>query len=59
MVHDRPGRKQLTAALARLAGIKGGRARAKKLSAEQRSDIAKKAAAARWFGHVARVKSGW
>ena len=31
-------------ALARLAGIKGGRARAKKLSAEKRSEIAKKAA---------------
>ncbi|SRR6185295_14056265 len=35
-------------ALARLAGIKGGRARAKKLSAEKRSEIAKKAATTRW-----------
>lgn len=32
----------------RLGGIKGGAARAEKLSAEQRSEIARKAAAARW-----------
>jgi len=31
-------------------GLKGGAARAKKLTAEQRSEIAKKAAKARW-GH--------
>jgi hypothetical protein len=35
-------------ALARLGGLKGGKARAKKLSAKERSDIAKKAAAMRW-----------
>lgn len=35
-------------ALARLGGLKGGTARAKKLSAKERSDIAKKAAAVRW-----------
>ena len=35
-------------ALGRLGGLKGGRARAKKLSPEQRSEIAKKAARARW-----------
>lgn len=34
--------------LGRRGGLKGGRARAKKLTAEQRSEIAKKAAAARW-----------
>lgn len=32
----------------RLGGLKGGKARAKKLSAQRRSEIAKKAAAARW-----------
>ena len=32
----------------RLGGLKGGKARAKKLSAKRRSEIAKKAAAARW-----------
>ena len=36
------------AALGRLGGLKGGPARAKKLSPKKRSDIAKKAAAARW-----------
>ena len=35
-------------ALGRLGGLKGGKARAKKLSSRRRSEIAKKAAAARW-----------
>lgn len=34
--------------LGRLGGLKGGKARAKKLSARRRSEIARKAAAARW-----------
>ena len=34
--------------LGRRGGLKGGKARAMKLSAEQRSDIAQKAATARW-----------
>lgn len=34
--------------LGRLGGLKGGKARAKKLTKEQRSEIAKKAAQARW-----------
>ena len=34
--------------LGRRGGLKGGLARAKKLSPEQRSEIAKKAARARW-----------
>ena len=33
---------------AKALGAKGGKARAEKLTAEQRSEIAKKAAAARW-----------
>lgn len=37
-------------ALGRLGGLKGGKARAKKLSAKRRYEIAKKAAAARWRG---------
>ena len=36
--------------LGRLGGLKGGKARAKALSAKRRSEIAKKAAAVRW-GH--------
>lgn len=35
-------------ALGRLGGLKGGRARANKISAKQRKDIAQKAAKARW-----------
>ncbi len=35
-------------ALGRLGGLVGGKARASKLTAEQRSEIAKKAAAKRW-----------
>jgi hypothetical protein len=35
-------------ALGRLGGVKGGKARAEKLTPEQRKEIAKKAAMARW-----------
>ena len=35
-------------ALGRLGGLKGGKARAKKLTPEQRSEAARKAARARW-----------
>ena len=35
-------------ALGRLGGLKGGRARADKLAPKRRSEIAKKAALARW-----------
>jgi hypothetical protein len=35
-------------ALGRLGGLKGGKARAKKLTSEQRTDIAIKAANTRW-----------
>lgn len=35
-------------ALGRLGGLKGGKARAEKLTPEQRKEIAKKAAKARW-----------
>ena len=39
-------------ALGRLGGKKGGKARAKALSADQRSKIAQKAAKARWASNV-------
>jgi hypothetical protein len=42
------GKNPAAVALGRLGGQKGGKARAKSLTAEQRSDIAKKAAAKRW-----------
>jgi len=35
-------------ALGRLGGLKGGKVRAEKLSSERKSEIAKKAAKARW-----------
>ncbi len=40
--------KSAAAMLGRKGGLKGGIARAAKLSPKRRSDIAKKAAAARW-----------
>jgi hypothetical protein len=42
------GKNPAAVALGRLGGLKGGKARAEKLSVEQRSEIAKKAAAIRW-----------
>lgn len=36
--------------LGRLGGLKGGKARAEKLSQERRTEIARKAAAKRWHG---------
>jgi hypothetical protein len=38
--------------LGHLGGLKGGRARMAKLSAKERSDIAKKAAKARWAKNI-------
>jgi hypothetical protein len=42
------GKDPAAVELGRRGGLKGGKARAKKLSAKQRSEIAKKAAATRW-----------
>jgi len=42
------GKNPNAVALGRLGGLKGGKARASKLSPEQRKDIAKKAAQKRW-----------
>ncbi len=50
-VEDKPedeGKNPHAVALGRLGGQKGGKARAASLSAEERSQIAKRAAAARW-----------
>lgn len=41
-------RDPLAVELGRRGGLKGGKARAAKLTAEQRSEIARKAAAKRW-----------
>ncbi len=42
------GKDPAAVALGRKGGLKGGAARAAKLSAEERSEIARKAARARW-----------
>jgi hypothetical protein len=44
------GKNPAAVELGRRGGLKGGKARAEKLSARRRSQIAKKAAAARWEG---------
>ena len=41
-------KNQAAVELGRLGGLKGGKARAKKLTPEQRSEIARKAARKRW-----------
>ena len=53
--NDKPAKKKVppaknpaAVALGRLGGLKGGNARAKKLTPKQRSFIAKKAADSRW-----------
>lgn len=45
---EKPEKNPAAVALGRLGGMKGGKARAEKLTPEQRSEIAKKAARARW-----------
>lgn len=43
-----PTKNPHAVALGRLGGLKGGKARAKKLTKKQRQEIARKAAKARW-----------
>jgi hypothetical protein len=45
---QKPEKNPAAVALGRLGGLKGGRARADKLSSKKRKEIAKKAAEARW-----------
>jgi hypothetical protein len=44
------GKDPAAVALGRRGGLKGGKARAAKMTAEQRSEAARKAAQARWQG---------
>jgi hypothetical protein len=44
----KPEKNPAAVLLGRLGGLKGGKARAEKLSKKKRSDIAKRAAQARW-----------
>lgn len=45
---EKPVKNPAAVALGRQGGLKGGAARAAKLTPEQRSEIARRAAAARW-----------
>jgi hypothetical protein len=45
---SKPEKNPAAVALGRLGGLKGGQARAKKLSAKRRKEIARKAANTRW-----------
>ncbi len=51
------GKNPAAVELGRLGGQKGGRARAKALSPAQRSEISRKAAAARWAKPEAEIVS--
>jgi hypothetical protein len=46
-----PEKNPAAVALGRLGGLKGGKARAEKLSDERRKEIAKRAAEIRWSSH--------
>jgi len=48
------GKNPHAVALGRLGGLKGGKARAKKLTPKQRKDIARKAAEKRWAAKTDR-----
>lgn len=52
------GKNPHAAALGRLGGQKGGPARAMKLSASRRSEIARQAAQARWHGKQDESEGG-
>ena len=52
------GKNPHAVALGRLGGKKGGKARAAKLTSEERRDIAKKAAAARWGKSSSEIENG-
>jgi hypothetical protein len=52
---EQPEKNKAAQELGRLGGLKGGKARAEKLTPEQRSEIAKKAAQARWKGFSDKI----
>lgn len=55
---QQPAKNPHAQALGKLGGLKGGKARAAKLSAKKRSEIAKKAAAARWGKKLDQATGG-
>lgn len=57
-VFDEEAKSAVAAFLGRLGGLKGGPARAAKLTPERRSEIARKAVAARWAKARGESESG-
>jgi hypothetical protein len=53
---ETPAKDPAAVALGRKGGLKGGKARAEKLSPEQRAEIARLAAKARWASRPESVK---
>jgi hypothetical protein len=51
------GKNPAAVELGRQGGLKGGRARAEKLTPEQRSEIARKAARARWKPQITKIRT--
>jgi hypothetical protein len=51
-LHPKPRKNPHAVALGRIGGLKGGPARATKLSSAKRKAISSKAAKARWAGHT-------
>ena len=51
------GKNPAAVTLGRLGGLKGGKARAQKLSKKRRSEIAKKAAETRWAARASNPKN--
>ncbi len=56
--HAADGKNPAAVELGRLGGLKGGKARAKKLTAKRRSEIAKQAAKKRWSAKRAQDGPG-
>ena len=57
ILDEKPEKNPAAVALGRLGGLKGGKARAEKLSKKRRKEIGKEGAAARWKLADAKVKS--
>ena len=53
VLDEKPEKNPAAVALGRLGGLKGGKARAAALSSKKRTEIAQKAAAARWKNRLA------
>jgi hypothetical protein len=52
------GKNPAAVALGRKGGLKGGKARAARMTAEQRKEAARKAAAARWSANPTATSTG-